>query len=510
MRLKPYRSVKICYNALNQIAACFNAMQKKTQIAILIFSLLSLVYFLSATGNIEISDTYFSIQTAKSIISTGSLSAEGCQKGYCYQSAKDGKYYSRYGLGLAFLFIPFILLSQAISALSGFPQPLTANFLISFYNIFFGAGACVIMFYLARSFGNSDKISMFISLLLGLGTFCWRYSVWDFSEVTQMFFLLACIYCALKNSPNYLILGGFCFCCLLLLKALYILYGPIIILYIFLGKSTRLKDSFKRVGLFSCVILCGFGLILLLNQIRFGNFLEFGYGLEADKFYLLGIKHNTAKLIYWLDKGVLIYNPLFILGALGYYKFLRSFRKEAIFFLSLIALNLALTASWHAWHGGWSWGPRFLVPLAPFWLLPCCLFFYKKGLVRIALISLIFISLLIQGLSILQGNLEYLTVCNANNQEGLRKNMPAQIIGSMIILKHKIIKNDNLYKLSEFGVNSESEVDTSGSIRYAGFDLWYLNAARYFNKPILKFLPLLFLPFILLCLIRLFRLSVPA
>jgi hypothetical protein len=291
------------------------------------------------------------------------------------------------------------------------------------------------------------------------------------------------------------------------LKAIYILYAPLFIIYIFLGKTTKAKEAFKRSGIFLSVILCGFGFLLLLNQARFGNFLEFGYGLEANRFYLDGIKRNVPRLLYWLDKGVLIYNPLFILGALGYYKFFRLFRKEAVFFLSIITLNLVLTASWHAWFGGWCWGPRFLVPVAPLWLLPSFLFFYKKGIARVILISLIFISILIQGLSIIQGNLEYLKVCNANNQEGLRKNMPAQIIGSMIILKHKIIKKDSLYELSEFGVDSDSMVDTSGSIRYAGFDLWYLNATRYFNKPALKYLPLLFLPFIVILLIRAFKAS---
>jgi hypothetical protein len=482
-------------------------MRNRIQVPILIFAVLTLAYFLTATGNIEISDTYFSIQTAQSIVSTHSLSAEGCRKGYCYQSAKDGKFYSRYGLGLAFIFTPFILLAQVVSRFTGLPYLLTSHFLISFYNVFFGAGACVIMFYLAKLFNNSKRVSLAIALLLGLGTFCWRYSVWDFSEVTQLFFLLASIYCALKNSPKYLIIGGFCFCYLILLKAIYILYAPLFIIYIFLGKTTKVKDAFKRSGIFLSVILCGFGLLLLLNQSRFGNFLEFGYGLEANRFYLAGIKRNIPRLLYWLDKGVLVYNPLFILGALGYYKFFRLFRKEAVFFISIITLNLVLTASWHAWFGGWCWGPRFLVPVAPLWLLPSFLFYYKKGFTRIILISLIFISILIQGLSILQGNLEYLKVCNANNQEGLRKNMPAQIVGSMIMIKHKIVKNDNLYKLSEFGVDSGSIVDTSGSIRYSGFDLWYLNAARYFNRPALKFLPFIFLPFIVILLIRAFKIS---
>ena len=123
------------------------------------------------------------------------------------------------------------------------------------------------------------------------------------------------------------------------------------------------------------------------------------------------------------------------------------------------------------------------------------------------LVSLIFISVLIQGLSILQGNLEYLTLCNANGQEGIQKGMPAQIIGSLILLQHKIMKKDNLYNLSEFGIKSDTKVDTSDSISYRGFDFWYLNAARYFNKPILKYIPILFFPFFILLLLRLYKIT---
>ncbi|MDO8662997.1 MAG: hypothetical protein Q7K98_07265 [Candidatus Omnitrophota bacterium] len=479
--------------------------QKKNNLGLLIFILISLIYFLSVRGNIEISDTYFSIQTAKSIVTNHSLSADGCQPGYCFQSQKDGKFYSRYGLGLAFIFTPYIILGKSIAPLINIPEDVMINFLISFYNIFFGAGACVIMFYLIKFFGSSNRNSVIMALLLGLGTFCWRYSAWDFSEAAQSFFLLLAIYCSLKNSLKGLGLGGLFFACLLLLKILYIIYLPIFILYILIKNRPGIKQALTHAGIFLFTALSGFALILFLNYLRFGEILEFGYGLEAMNFYLSGIKEHSARLLYWLDKGVLIYNPIFILGILGYYKFFRLFRKEAVFFLSIIALNFILTSAWYGWHGGWSWGPRYLVPVAGLWLLPCFVYFNKKGAIKMVLIALIFISLLIQGLSILQGNLEYLTICNANEKEGLRKGMPAQIIGSIMMLKHKIAKNDNVYKLSEFGIDSDTKVDISDFKYYGGVDLWYLNAAKYFNQPSLKFLPILFLPLILLCSIRLFR-----
>ena len=482
-------------------------MQTKAKIGVLIFILFSLIYFLSVKGNIEVSDTYFSIQTAKAIAADHSLSAQGCQPGYCYKSEKDRKYYSRYGLGLAFLFTPYIILGKFIALLASLPEDRVINFVISFYNIFFGAGSCVLMFYAVKFFGGSNRSSLVMSLLLGLGSFCWRYSACDFSEAAQMFFLFFCVYCALKNNLKSLSLGALSFCCLLLLKALYIIYLPIFILYIFSKNRSGARKAFTRISLFISIILLGFGLILLLNYVRFGNIFEFGYGSEVNNFYLSGIRRNAVRLLYWLDKGVFVYNPLFILGILGYYKLLKLFRKEAVFFISIITLNFILTCMWYGWFGGWSWGPRYLVPTAPLWLIPCFVFFGKKLPVKAALTAFIFISVLIQMLSILQGNMEYLAICNANGSEGVRKGMPAQIVGSSLILKHKLIKKDNVYGLSEFGINSGTKVNTSDFSYQAGFDLWYLNAARYFNKPVLKYIPILIIPFIIICFVSLFKIT---
>lgn len=484
-------------------------MTNSSKIGILLFCLICFSYFLSAKGNIEISDTYFSVQTAKAIVANHSLSADSCRPGLCSQSKVDGKYYSRSGLGLAFIFAPYVLLSKSLAALTNLPVNQLTNFLISFYNIFFGAGACVIMFYTIIFFGNSNRAALIMSLLLGFGTFCWRYSTWDFSEAAQMFFLFLSIYCVLKNSFRSLSLGGLSFGCLILLKALYIFCAPIFILYILANNRRNLKKAITYTGLFLLIVLIGFGLILYLNYLRFGALFEFGYGLESNSFYFSGLWEHAAKLTYWLDKGVFIYNPLFILGILGYFKLVKSFRKEALFFIAIILLNFILTSMWHGWHGGSSWGPRYLVPTAPLWLLPCFTFFHKKGVVKTIFIALIFISVLIQGFSILQGNLEYLTICNANNQEGLKKSMPAQIIGSALLLKHKVLKKDNVYNLAEFGIKSDTKVDTSNFLHYNGFDLWYLNAARYFNKPILKYIPLLFLPILITLFLALIKATKP-
>jgi hypothetical protein len=84
----------------------------------------------------------------------------------------------------------------------------------------------------------------------------------------------------------------------------------------------------------------------------------------------------------------------------------------------------------------------------------------------------------VQILSVLAGNLEYHLICGANNKEGLQKGMPANIIGSAVLLKHKLLKNNNIYKLSKFDIASDTIVNTSGSACYRGLEFWYCYLGR--------------------------------
>jgi len=331
---------------------------------------------------------------------------------------------------------------------------------------------------LHRFFKASLKVSAATAFVLGLGTMCWRYSVWDFSEVTQMFFFLLSVYLVLKNSSRASFAGSLSYAFLILLKTSYLLYIPIFLIYIFLRNRPDLKIAASRIASFLSFISISLGFLLVLNYLRFGDIFEFGYGKEALMFSIGGIQRNIPKLLFYLDKGIFIYNPVLILSIIGYFKFTKLFRREAILFISIIVINLLTTSMWHMWYGGWCWGPRLLVPMIAFWLLPFYIILPKRGIVRFAVVSLIVISVLIQVLSVFAGNLEYNLICDTNDKEGLRKGMPAQIIGSAIILKHKILKNDNLYKLSEFGVDSDSAVDTSASECYRGLDFWYFYLAR--------------------------------
>jgi hypothetical protein len=107
------------------------------------------------------------------------------------------------------------------------------------------------------------------------------------------------------------------------------------------------------------------------NFARFGHILTTGYGREASlagfstPLYvgLHGILFSSGKGFFW-------FTPLAILGLMAFRKFAQPYRREAFLFGALLVINLLFYAKFKSWAGEGSWGPRYLVPLVPFTLLP--------------------------------------------------------------------------------------------------------------------------------------------
>ncbi len=475
-------------------------MQSKNKIPLLLFFLLATIYFLTAPGYILIVDSYYSLYTAKAIVGNGSLRIN-----------TTGAIYSSYGIGLPLLWIPYVIVGKAIGALTRLPKDILINFLISFYNVFFGAGACVFMYYIVKTFNASNKISIVMALLLGLTTMCWHYSVIDFSEVTQMFFLLVVICFVLRNTYKSLTVATIFYGFLILLKAIYVIYVPFFILYLFTKNKKRISSkSLTKIFLFLFCIVISTLAIFILNYYRWGHILNFGYS-ASDRFSIKFLLTQTIPLLFSLNKGVFVYSPVVLLGIFGYINFFRYYRKESILFLGIIMGNLLFHAS-YIYHGSlWCWGPRYLVPMIPLYLLPLYIFWEKKRvMVRILLIFFISISFLIQLGSVLQNQHEYHQIRYNKVAEKIKPEMPPDIIGMFITLKHKILEKNSIFNLSEFGIDSNIKIDTSEFESCQGLNLWYCHLARYYNKSIIKYIPIIFLPLIIYLFIILFKTSIVA
>jgi hypothetical protein len=130
-----------------------------------------------------------------------------------------------------------------------------------------------------------------------------------------------------------------------------------------LGRGKAVKS------IFPLIVFPAFAILTLLthNLIRYDDPLMFGYaGQSFDNFPLTG----AFGLLFSPGRSVFLYAPPLMLSLALFPRFWRANNRmaEAILMAGLIAL--LFYGSWWAWDGGTSWGPRFLVPLMPLWMLP--------------------------------------------------------------------------------------------------------------------------------------------
>lgn len=473
-----------------------NSMQSKTdqRFFIYLFLFCLTAYGITGKGFFSASDSVFSLRTAKALLERGSFAIEASEEenSYIFRASPE-RAYSKYGIGLAFLWLPVVACAKMIAKSIGFADMAVAGFLISFYNTAFGAGSCVLMAKMIRLWGGSHKAALSMALAFGFATLCWRYNVSEHAEATQMFFLFLAVYSVVKHSERSVWWGSFSLGVLILLKLVYVAYLPFVIGYAWVKARPSVHEQIKSIVHIMVFPVLAIVAVMCFNYLRFGNILESGYGKEIFAFYPEQLFRNSLTLLFSLDKGMFVYSPVLLLAMIGYTVLLKTKPHEAGFFICLIALNVSLSAMWHAVGGGWSWGPRFMVPFIPLWIIP--LFVFSTGKRKFMNLLLIFVlagSFVLQLLGILQNDHEYQTIRYAmvpRINGDFAKKMPPNLIGSYILLRHKLREGNNIYPLSEFGLPSQAIVDTTSSENYRGFNVWYVYLAEHFHNRSIKYAP---------------------
>ena len=95
--------------------------------------LLAILLFLTAKGHLEIIDTDYSVRTAIAIIEDGSLLIVPVDPRVVHRFPEiDGtdKIYSQYGIGLAIIFIPLVILGKLIAFFTSIDQRVFIDFFI--------------------------------------------------------------------------------------------------------------------------------------------------------------------------------------------------------------------------------------------------------------------------------------------------------------------------------------------------------------------------------------------
>jgi hypothetical protein len=378
--------------------------KKNRFIAYNLFLFFVCIYFLTASGpNFYNTDaSQLRMEVARAIVERFDLNVpeDIGMRGY------DGRYYSWVGIGSALLAIPFYLAGN----FAGSPENA-----VSIVNQIVGAATVVLIFYFCISIGYSKKASFFVSIFYGLGTAAWPMAKQPFDHPVETFFILLSVYSTYRYlttaGVSYLLISAFSFGFAFITRQTSVLVMlPIFIMaaayYI---KRHKLKEALRFLAkdtvLFALAFLPFIILIFWYNYYRFGSIFETGYSLIAartglDFFAGTSLLTGLKGFLISPGKGFFYYSPVAILFFFSIKSFIKKHAGLAICFICLMMSYLLFLSRNVYWHGDWAWGPRYLLAITPFMVIPIAGLFdsdkWLKNYFRRVIYFIFSVSLIVQ------------------------------------------------------------------------------------------------------------------
>ncbi len=269
----------------------------------------------------------------------------------------------RAGLGAAFLYAPFIAISEMF-----FGGSLNLSIVPLFYSALTGG----VLFLILTTLFKKRYLAALISLLASVGSMVWPYA--NIGMEYQAGFWLSVMFLALvkwEQSGRGIIWAGLSFALLASAKSYNVLLILPLALYVIL--VLKEKKQLKRLAspsLLAGLILPGLALLaagLVANYAIYKSFA--GTYTLADEFKLTIWWEGFYGYFLSIGKSIFIYNPLLLPALFFWPVFFKKKASHAWFILSSLAVLLAINAPFASWTDE-TWGPRKLLPVIPLLHLP--------------------------------------------------------------------------------------------------------------------------------------------
>ena len=356
-------------------------------LAFCVACLLFTCYLLTYTAYIDSSDGLAMFATTESMVRRGEIDSNqllwmGNQQG---NLGPDGDLYSRKGLGMALLAYPLLWIARLLPALGLAQVAMLLNPILT-------AWTGALLYRAGRRLEWSRATSVAVALLFGLATLAWPFTQTFFSDPVCAFALFGAFYGLLSYGQTarkrYLLLGSLAWGLAYLTRVVNLITLPLfaagLIFAIFAAAPVERPDRAPlprpttwREGVNSLfrqhwrplvtalipVVVVGL-VSLWWNWARYGSIWDSGY-VETEQFnaeWWFGV----SGLIAGPGRGIIWYSPALLLAIPSARPFWRQARYVFIFCISISFLYILLYGKWYMWHGGYSWGPRFLAPILPF------------------------------------------------------------------------------------------------------------------------------------------------
>jgi hypothetical protein len=270
---------------------------------------------------------------------------------------RGGEIYSVYYPLQSLLAVPFVGAAAWAARLLHAPFHFIAAAFAGVLPAVYTAATVALVAWMALQLGSTLQGARRAALSFGFGTVAMVYARTFYAEPLLSLLIAGAVCLTFTCVPRKIFFAALMALLAVLAKPTGILLGPALSIYLFLRKTPARFSILPAVG-------SGFGLLLYFfyNLVRFENPLNFG---QPWAFSLSAIPEGIAGLLVSPGRGIIWYCPPVLAAILGFRKAAKTRKTEALLIGSLFAGFVALHSFWSFWHGGWSWGPRFLVPVLP-------------------------------------------------------------------------------------------------------------------------------------------------
>jgi hypothetical protein len=361
-----------------------NETTERLRAVIGIFFIVQSFYLLFASGHLRGQDQEYFYRMARSLAREHTFAIDPLVLGEAELAGvrgRDGRFYSRYAPGLPAVLAPVVVLGDAMG--SGWTQlqskyqwphqgdsDIAPRILVSYFNLPVTALSAGLLALIIMRLGATLRMAMVVGFGFAFCTFAWGQSRIVFVEPLQGLLLLTCCSLLLYATPTRSFLGGCALGFATLVKMTSILALPAFLL---LPDNEDQLLCRRRSIVAGILVPVGAALALYAwyNWFRFGSLIATGYAASDES---LDFSGNPLVALYGLvlspGRGILWFAPVVVVAVLGF-RFLYSERRIVCrAFLLLIGTWLIVHLFYKRWDAGWGWGPRYLLPILSFFLIP--------------------------------------------------------------------------------------------------------------------------------------------
>lgn len=319
------------------------------RIGALLFVLALSVLLLVQQGTVTGIDGEASYRMAQSLVDDGDLELPATVPHTA--PGRDGAYYSKFGIALPLLATAPYALAKPFEGANEREGKAPRSAVATLMPIL-TALLCVVLYATGRALGGSPRDALLVALAATFGTFLIVYSKDFFSEPLLALAIALALWQTIAGrswlAAAFLAVG-------MLTRPQGVLLAPLFWLF------WLHRDGLRRSLGPGVILAAGAAGVLLYNWVRFGNVTKSGY--PDDQGFRAEIWDGAWGFLSDPSKSILLFAPLVVLLPFAIWS-LRGRGQAGLAWLTggIAVIGFLTAASWSIWWGGWTWGPRLLIP----------------------------------------------------------------------------------------------------------------------------------------------------